>query len=218
MRDFESAAGSSHAVLARSLTEVERLASSDRQLYATYYQLLDAEVKLPAGDMWDPLRRLADEALFPGYKEKIRFAALSLDGVGLPGYGECSLVLREEMIAHRASILEGNSALLMKKWDYTVPAGSRAVWEERARLCVAKLGNRLRPETTKADFASLLLRPGSRPENDEFVEVHIWGPMSSWTFARVAFSPPAGARRPAKTRVKALRVKLAKAGIDMEEK
>ncbi len=211
---FESAAGSSHAVLSRSLAEVERLASSDRQLYATYYQLLEAEVKLPSGDVWDPLRRLADEALFPGYKEKIRFAALSLDGMGLPGYGECSLVLREEMIAHRASVLEGNSALLMKGWAYNVPAGSRAVWNERARLCVAKLAARLRPETTKADFASLLLRPGARPEDDEFVEVHIWGPMSSWTFARVVLSRPAG---PAKSRVKALRTKLALAGIDLEE-
>lgn len=215
---FESAAESSYAVLSRSLAEVERLASSDRQLYATYYQLLDAEVKLPAGDKWDPLRRLADEALFPGYKEKIRFAALSLDGAGLPGYGECSLVLREEMVAHRASVLEGNSALLMKDWAYNVSAGARATWKERARLCVAKLAARLRPETTEADFASLLLRPGASPEADEFVEAHIWGPMSSWTFARVVLSGTAGAKRPARVRVRALKAKLAKAGIDLEEK
>jgi hypothetical protein len=218
VRSFESAADSSHAVLSRSLAEVERLASSDRQLYATYYQLLDAEVKLPAGDVWDPLRRLADEALFPGYKKKIRFAALSLDGMGLLGYGECSLVLKEEMIAHRASLLEGNSALLMRNWAYNVPAGSRAVWNERGRLCVAKLAARLRPETTEADFASLLLRPGVSPEDDEFVEVHIWGPMSSRTFARVVLRPPAGARRPAETRVKALCAKLVQAGIDLERK
>jgi hypothetical protein len=212
---FESAADASHAVLSRSFAEVERLASSDRQLYATYYQLLEAEVKLPDADKWDRLRRLADEALFPGYKEKIRFAALSLDGAGLPGYGECSLVLREDMVAHRASVLEGNSALLMKDWAYNVPVGSRATWKERARLCVAKLAARLQPETT--DFASLLLLPGSRPEDDEFVEVHVWGPMSSWTFAKVVLSRPAGGRKPAKARVKVLRAKLAKVGIDLEE-
>lgn len=217
VRAFESAAGSSQAVLSRSLADVERLASSDRQLYATYYQLLEAEVKLPAGDKWDPLRRLADEALFPGYKDKIRFAALSLDGAGLSGYGECSLVLREEMVAHRASVLEGNSALLMKNWAYNVPAGSRATWKERARLCVAKLAARLRPETTEADFASLLLRPGTRPEDDDFVEVHVWGPMSSWTFARVVLSGVAGGRKPARARVKALRARLKLAGIDLEE-
>ncbi|MFY9823442.1 MAG: hypothetical protein WAM82_18820 [Thermoanaerobaculia bacterium] len=175
-------------------------------------------MKLPDGDKWDPLRRRADETLFPGYKEMIRFAALSLDGSGVPRYGECSLVPREEMIAHRASILEGNSALLMEKWAYNAPAGSRATWKERARLCVAKLAARFRPETTEVDFASLLLRPGASPEDDDFVEVHIWGPMSSWTFARVVLSSTAGARRPARARVKALRAKLAKAGIDLEEK
>lgn len=215
---FESACGSSNAVLSRSFTEVERLASSDRQLYATYYQLLEAELKLSSGDKWEPLRRLADEALFPGYKEKVRFAALSLDGDGLPSYGECSLMLREEMIAHRASVLEGNSALLMKRWAYNVPAGSRATWNDRARLCAAKLAARLQPEMTEAGFASLLLRPGASPEDDEFVEVHIWGPMSSLTFARVAIRLPAGARRPAKARLKALRVKLKQTGIDLEEK
>jgi hypothetical protein len=215
---FESATDASHAVLSRPLADVERLASSDRQLYATYYQLLEAGVKLPDGDKWDPLRRRADETLFPGYKDKIRFAALSLDGSGVPRYGECSLVLREEMIAHRASLLEGNSALLMEKWAYNLPLGLRAVWADRARLCVSKLAASLRPEITTADFVSLLLHPGARPEDDDFVEVHIWGPMSSWTLARVVLSGTAGARRPARARVKALRAKLAKAGIDLEEK
>jgi len=215
---FESAADGAHAVLSRSLPEVERLANSDRQLYATYYQLLDAEVKLPDGDVWNRLRRVADEALFPGYKERIRFAALSLDGAGLSGYGECSLVLREEMIAHRASVLEENSALLMQKWAYNIPLGLRAVWRDRARLCATKLASQLRPETTEADFPSILLRSGLRMEDDDFVEVHIWGPMSSWTFARVLLSYPLGARRTAKSRVKALRAKLAKADIVLEEK
>ena len=54
------------------------------------------------------MRVFADDALFPGYKEQIRFAALSLDGKGLSSYGECTLILRDHMIAHRASVLEGN--------------------------------------------------------------------------------------------------------------
>jgi len=218
VRAFEAAAGTTVAVLSRSLAEVERLANSDRQLYATYYQLLEAEVKLPDDDAWDPLRRLADEVLFPGYKEKIRFAALSLDGAGLPGYGDFALVLKEEMIEHRASVLAGNSALLLRKWDYNVPTGSRAAWKERARLCVAKLAARLKPSMTEADFAALLLRSGARREDDEIVEVHIWGPLSSWTFERVVLSRPAGPRRLIRARVKALRAKLAEAGIDLEER
>jgi len=175
-------------------------------------------VKLPDGAPWDPLRRLADEALFSGYKEKIRFAALSLDGLGLPHYGECTLVLREELIAHRASLLEDNSALLMKRLAYNLPEGWRAAWPDRAVLCVAKLTERLQPGTQEAEFAALLLRPGARPEDDEFVEVHIWGPMSSWTFARVVLSHPATGRKLSKVRVKALRARLASAGITLEER
>jgi hypothetical protein len=60
-----------------------------------------------------------------------------------------------------------------------------------------------------------LLKPGSPPDDDQFVEVHIWGPMSRWTFARVILSRPAGTL--AKARVKALRVQLAKARIALEE-
>jgi hypothetical protein len=219
VRSFEAATGASHAVLSRSLGEVERLANSDRQLYATYYQLLEAEVKLPDGEVWDRLRRLADEALFPNFKERIRFGALSIDGTGLPGYGEWTLVLRDEMIAHRASLLEDNSALLMERWAYTLPEGRRATWPERALLCVAKLAGQLGSDTAEAEFPALLVRSvGARPEDDEFVEVHIWGPMSSWTFARVVLSHPRGAVTTSKARVKALRAKLAAVGIDLEEK
>jgi hypothetical protein len=218
VRDFEVAAGASAAVLTRPLGEVERLASSDRQLYSTYYQLLEAEVKLPDGDEWEPLRHLADEALFRNFKEKIRFAALALDGVGLPHYGECTLVLREEMIAHRASLLEDNSALLMKRVAYNLPAGLRATWPDRVFLCVAKLADRFCPETKKAEFASLLMRPRSSPELDEFVEVHIWGPMTRRTFAKVILRRRPGSRPALRSVVKALRLRLAGAGVDFEER
>jgi hypothetical protein len=83
---------------------------------------------------------------------------------------------------------------------------------------VAKLADRFMPETAEAEFPALLLRPGLRPEDDEFVEVHIWGPMTRRTFARVVLSQPAGAGKVGRVRVKALRAKLAAVGIDLEEK
>jgi len=218
LRAFESAAGAAQAVLTRPFADVERLASSDRQLQPTYYQLLEAEARLPYGDRWDKLRRLADAALFPGYEKDIRFAALSLDGTGLPSYGECSLVLREDMIAHRASVFDENSALLMERWAYNPPMGLRAVWQARALLCVAKLAGELRPDTQEEEFAKLLLSPGTDPENDCFVEVHIWGSMSGWTLERVVFTPAAGNRPPPKYVVKGLRAELAKFDIELEER
>ena len=88
---FESAVSKARPVICRPLLEMQRLATSDNEIYATYYQLLAAGVRLPKGDKWDVLRAVADDALFPGYKDVLRFGALSLDGFGCLGYGECHL-------------------------------------------------------------------------------------------------------------------------------
>lgn len=177
-RRFEEKLADSRAVVNRSGLETARLASSERELFSTFYQLLKAEVRLPTGESWDRLRRIADEALFPGYKEKIRFAALSLDRRGLVSYGDCTLLLREPMISHRASVYLENSTLFLRRHHYDPPLGFRATWEERAKLCVAKVAERLEPSTAETDFPTLLLRQGATSAEDEFVEVHIWGPLS----------------------------------------
>src|SRR4051812_36605206 len=49
---FEKRTAESKAVVNRSVLEACRLASSDRELQATFYELLEAEVRLPAGDKW----------------------------------------------------------------------------------------------------------------------------------------------------------------------
>ena len=69
--------------MARPTRELDRLVSSDQELIPSYYGLLAGQVRLPHGNEWDRLRGIADEALFLGYKEHIRFAALSMDGQGL---------------------------------------------------------------------------------------------------------------------------------------
>jgi hypothetical protein len=46
--DFEAAAGRSKAVMSRPFRELDRLASSDKELFSTFYKLLDAEVRLPS--------------------------------------------------------------------------------------------------------------------------------------------------------------------------
>lgn len=56
----------SKAVICRSIRVVERLAKSDLELYATFYQLWGAEVRLPTGDKWDRLRVRVDPAVFFG--------------------------------------------------------------------------------------------------------------------------------------------------------
>jgi hypothetical protein len=189
--DFEKAIAASKAVISRPHNELYRLAANDYELYTTYYQLLEAEVRLPKGDKWDTLRAVADSALFPNYKEQIRFAALTLDGKGLFNYGECAIVLRTDYIAHRATVFEENSVPFMKNHRISMgradklPLGYRATWQERAKLCVVKLHKRLEASTRPAEYPTLLLQQGATSEDDQFVEVHIFGPLTIRTVEQV---------------------------------
>jgi hypothetical protein len=213
LEDFEAASRGSKAIITRPFRELERLSSSDKELLSTFYQLIQAEVRLPHGTKWDRLRGLADESLFPGSRESIRFAALSLDGAGLPSYGDCSFVLQESMIAHRASVYEENSAVAMKKHAYDPPPGHRATWEERGKLCVAKLGDEVQSTTSPTEFPGLLLQPGVTPEEDRFVEVHLWGPMTIRTMERVAVMAP---RKGQKSAYSAIGARLRAIGVTWE--
>lgn len=217
LQDFENAVAGSKAVIARSEIEVHRLASSNRQLYATFYELTESGISLPAGDGWDMLRELADTVLFAKSKKHIRFGALSLDGVGLPNYGPCSLVLREEMIFHRSSVFEENSAVFMERRkikisrEPNVPKGYKAPWGERGKLCVAKLAGKIDSKTAFDKYSGILLKQGATSEDDEFVEVHIWGPMTVLTMEQVIVTSPKRNQRA--TILKAIKFKLAKHGV-----
>jgi hypothetical protein len=216
LAQFETALSGSKAVIARSESEVLRLASSTRQLYATYYQMIEAELRLPDGDEWDALREPADTLLFPHYKRRVRFGALSLDGVGLPRYGPCSIVLREEMIAHRTSLFEENSTVFVERHGLRksrTAKGYRSTWGDRARLCVAKLHGKIDSTTTPDKYSQILLRSGAKPEDDEFVEVHIWGPFSVLTMERVIVMAPQASKRATITR--AIKSKLAKHNVQV---
>ncbi|HEX7333597.1 MAG TPA: hypothetical protein VF290_18990 [Pyrinomonadaceae bacterium] len=221
LQNFEDAIASSIAVIARSEVDVHRLANSSRQLYATYYQQLDAGVRLPDGDEWDVVREITDSLLFPKYKEHMRFAALSLDGIGLSNYGSCSIALRDDLIAHRASVVEENSVLFMERHgikisrNADIPKGFKAIWSERDKLCVAKLARHIDSATTPNKYSSLLLKQGTSPEDDEFVEVHIFGSITVLTMAKITVTiSHSGPRR---TIMKALKAKLAKHGLSIAE-
>lgn len=194
---FEAEISNSRAVIARSAGEFQRLSTSDNEGYASYYELIEAGVRFPSDNKWDAIRPLADEALFPYYRDKIRFAALTMDGRGLPNFGECFLVLRTEMIAHRATVYEENSVLFFSQHfkaglneAIRLPRGYRATWAERGKLCVAKLAGRIDGATPPGAYSGILLRQGSASEDDDFVEVHVWGPMTIRTVERVIFNKP----------------------------
>ncbi len=217
LKDFEARISNSSACIARSANELQRLVSSDNETYASYYQLIEAGIRVPSGGKWDRLRRLADAALFPGYEKHIRFAALTLDGVGLFNYGECSISLRTAMIAHRASVFEENSVLFMGQRGSKflksgqLPRGYRATWGELNKLCTAKLHKKIAVTTQPSQYPGLLLHQGLTSKEDDFVEVHIWGPMTIRTVEQVIFSPSTDPAQ--NVIIKALKEKLQKAGV-----
>jgi hypothetical protein len=221
VESFEAEMLNTRAVIARSPEELQRLITSDREGYASYYELVTAGARFPSGNKWDSLRPLADDALFPYYKEKIRFAALTLDGRGLPGFGDYFLVLRTDMIAHRASVYEENSVLFFSKHfrrdlddEPRLPRGYRAVWEERGRLCVAKLADKIDDATPPGAYSAILLRPGSTSEDDDFVEVHVWGPMTIRTVEHVFHNKPTR-HTSRKIKNRALEQRLAKFNVSL---
>lgn len=179
------------AVVARSVHECWRLAANDEQLYANYYQQVQSKQRMPSSSPFDAIRPAVDETLFPYYKERILMAALSADGWGLPHYGECHLEIKPEMIATRSSVFEQNSLLFLTKvlklkLGEAVPAGHRALWEERGKLAVVKHQDELDADTPPAHYPALLLSAGAQHgEDDQFIEVHIYDSFSMRSVAAV---------------------------------
>jgi len=80
---------------------------------------------------------------------------------------------------------------------------------------VAKLAAQVGAGTEPVQFPALLLFQGGTPEEDRFVEVHIWGSLSIRTCERVILlSEP---RKTRQVQVKALRLKLAAMGVALEK-
>lgn len=222
-QEFETWLATCSAVAARSLAKVEELATSDKVGYPTFYDLTDAGLRIPDGTAWDELRRAADEVLFPAYREKMRFAALSGDGVGVANYGDFWLSLRVSMIAHRASVFDQNSASFVadQQLRKAQPAlqGHRAPWAERQKLAIAQLAPRLSPTTTAQDFSGILLEQGATTDEDRYIEVNIWGPMTIRTIDKVVYSRSrvVGRLRGQLSRLKTLKRDLARFSVDLEE-
>jgi len=219
--DYEnSISARSKAVICRPLSEIERLAKSDNEIYSSYYKLLDAGLKLPSGSEWDILRRPAEDALFPGYKERIRVGSLSLTNEGSKNYGECAFVLRNDMIAHRTSVFEENCVIFMKRHRILVseidnlPKGYRAVWSERGKLAAVKAAGNIDKDTETNKYQEILLYNAPNSKDDRFVEVHVNGSITARTMEHVTVTDPI--RRQEKIFLKSLEIKLKKYNVTLE--
>jgi hypothetical protein len=209
MEQFHLALRESEAVLCRPLPKLLALIESDNELYATFYQLVNAETRMPEKNVYDTARTAVDSTLFPNYHQHIRFAALTLDGKGPTYYGGCSVLLKEIAIRDRASVFEENSFEFFQKTKITigtrVPTGYRTSWANRDRLAISKLGNRLDKDTGSTNFPNILILNSKK--TPDFVEVHIYGPIHRRAIKAVAIKQPT--KNPDRILLASLKQKLA---------
>ena len=165
--------------------------------FPNYHDVVANGSRVPDGPDWDYPRNIVDEALFPGYKDKIRFAALSLDGRGVRRYGECFIELRDDVLKRKGSLFSENS-FFARQNDGTINyhdhlAGKKAAWLHRDYLAVAKLGPHIGEVATVSTIAPVLLADGDLPPDDAFIEVHVYGPIGLDAISKVSI--PSNERR-----------------------
>jgi len=217
--DFSNAVLRSKAVTCRSLSTLLGLVSSDNALYNSFYRQIESGARLPEDSPWDRGRTAVDGTLFPNYHMDIVFAALSLDNRGLANFGKYTIVLKEDMIAHRATVFEENSFIFCQKKHHivvgdSIPPGYRALWLERARLAMAKLHSRLDAKTSPDIYSQILMKQGHDPAEDDFIEVHIFGPIHRRAIERVIGPKPIG--REERALWQSLKRKLDEVGVPLE--
>ena len=129
------------------------------------------------------------------------------------------LILDEKMIGHRATVFEENSVVFMRHHKILVfesdklPKGYRATWESRGKLGVAKLADKINIDTKSDEYVNIIMNDGAVPEDDEFIEVHIFGPMSIRTVKRVLAKSPR--KNSSRIILKALKESLKKMNIEV---
>jgi hypothetical protein len=140
---------------------------------------------------WVELRATAEGKILGSKKnmDKLHYACLTLNGEGLPHYGNCEILLREEMIAHRVLVIRENSAAYFQ--DNTSFSGAmRSDWQRRAKLCVVKHVDALSNDSRLDSFHGILLKPGAKVgaekgTDDVFVELVILGDLTMRSFKKI---------------------------------
>lgn len=194
LHHFEVLLKRSKAVMCRSWGIVDRIVSADSQVFATFYLEVEAGLRTPENNEMDRIRAAVDATFFPFYSAEVRFAALTLDGRGPSAYGPCSIILKESMIADRATVFEENTVIFCRRRGIPlgakIPTGHRAKWEDRHRLGIAKLHEKIASDMTEESFGQLLLQQHPSTEDTELIEVHIYGPINRQAIEAVGGQQP----------------------------
>lgn len=211
----------SQAMMGYSLEKLNRASNAGTEIFEGYHQRenLRARSEIPSEPDWQTLRIQVEAAILGGRRpdpeEPLHYAVLTIDPTATNSYGECTIVLKESMIAHRTSCFEENSGVFWMNTK-TFPPGKRSDWATRYKLCVAKLFKCITVSTENTDFPSILLGPGTGKLDENFVEAQIFGPLTLRTVESV--SVLIGKLEGPKSYWKAIKKKLVLSGVKVSEK
>ena len=185
--DFESAVEKSVAVFAMSVARLRAMSTAKGELYSNYDLAVRAQARRPASTSNDQHRRTVDAKMWGVAASEIRYGALSLDGRGLPSYGICFVTLADSYICHRASVLERNSFDFLDgiRVGERTPLGFRSNWQSRYKVAVTKCETLISISSTPDEFPGFLLKAGPNRTEDEFIEVHVYGPFDFDSFQSI---------------------------------
>lgn len=190
LMEFESAVeNTSRSVINVSPVLLVEFLEQKAQL-SNYNLQVAGETRLAASPEDDLVRRITEAALFGVFAHHIRYAALSLDGVGLQSYGSCSVVLSDRKARGAASVLDENSYPFVERHGRSIPPGHRSDWQNRGKLAVAKLSERIDPGTTSDSFARILFWSEGDRKTDAFMEVHLYGRIDAQSAEMVVAPKP----------------------------
>lgn len=179
---------SSEAVIARPLRRIIDLIEDAHRPYSTYHQEVSAGIRAPEDNKFDRTRTQFENAVFPNYFQQIRFGALTINQTWPSWFGDHAFILKEMMIAHRATVFEENPATLAPRLRLSLtdvfPPGYRATWDRRGDLAMAKLYPKLDSSTRVANHASLIMSSAAGGAGD-YIEVHVFGPFNRSAIAKI---------------------------------
>lgn len=196
LKDFSRKMDLTCAVFNVDISFLHTFITNEKTLYTSYRLGVKGQLRKPAEVESDRHRLAVEGMLFGSYGENIRYAALSLDGVGVRSYGDYSLRFRDVAINMRSTLLEDNSYVFVEKHGMVagqeIPIGYRCTWEEREKLALAKLAQRISSASSEQDYPGILLFSDGDYRTDDFIEIHIYGPFDAHAIESVMGSSNRG--------------------------
>ena len=186
----------SGVVVAMPAQIARSMASDPRTVYANYEALVGAGLRRPATQDNDRHRKAVASLLFGQADAQIRYGNLAISTETLGSYGDVSCRLRADAVKKRTSFLEENSYSFVLRHSIKagdpIPPGYRAVWENRHKLALTKLGSRLKPGQRRDELRGLLVQSSGDRSSDEFIEAHIYGGFTVESIETMTKVPKAG--------------------------